>query len=101
MDAPKAGGPFKPLNELDDTLLALFKDEVAVTYMPWARANMDAATRKAERVSLKIDGKDYEQVTQHYAARAYKSVVTAVEAAKDAEGLDAFLDNAGAKAHIS
>lgn len=100
MDAPKAGGPFKPLNELDDTLLALFKDEVAVTYMPWARANMDAATRNAERVSLKLDGKAYEQITQHYAARAYKSVVSAVEAAKDAEGLDAFLDNAGAKAHL-
>jgi glutathione S-transferase len=100
MENPKPGGPFKPLNELDDTLLALFKDEVAVTYMPWARANMDAATRKAERVELNLDGKAYEQITQHYAARAYQAVVKAVDEAKDAEGLDAFLDNAGAKPHL-
>ena len=100
MDAPKAGGPFKPLNELDDTLLALFKEEIAVTYMPWANANMDAAKRKADRVSVTLDGKSYEQVTQHYAARAYKAVVKAVNASKDADGLDAFLDNAGAKAHL-
>jgi len=68
--------------------------------MPWANANMDAAKRKADRVSVTLDGKDYEQVTQHYAARAYKAVVQAVGDAKEAEGLDAFLDNAGAKAHL-
>lgn len=71
-----------------------------MTYMPWARANMDAATRKAERVELNLDGKAYEQITQHYAARAYQAVVKAVDEAKDAEGLDAFLDNAGAKPHL-
>jgi glutathione S-transferase len=98
MDAPKAGGPFKPLGELEDTLLPLFRDEVAVTYLPWAKANMDAAADKAERTSVKIDGKPYEQVTQHYAARAFKSVSTAVEAAKDAAGLAAFLTASGAEA---
>lgn len=100
MDAPKAGGPFKPLAELEETLLPIFKDEVAVTYMPWARANMDAAERNAERVSVKLDGKAYDQITQHYAARAYKSVLKAVMALKDAPGLDGFLDSAGAKPHL-
>lgn len=97
MDAPKAGGPFKPLAELEETLLPLFRDEVAVTYLPWARANMDAAKDKAERTTLEIDGKAYEQVTQHYAARAFKSVLVVMNKAKEAEGLDAFLETAGAK----
>ena len=100
MDAPKAGGPFKPLNELEETLLPLFRDEVAATYMPWARANMDAATRKADRTKVKLDGKAYEQITQHYAARAYRAVIKALDNAKNAPGLDTFLDTSGAKAHL-
>ncbi|MEO1158515.1 MAG: glutathione S-transferase C-terminal domain-containing protein, partial [Pseudomonadota bacterium] len=96
MDAPKAGGPFKPLGELQDTLLPLFKDEIAVTYLPWAKANMDAAEAKAERVTLKLDGKAYDQITQHYAARAFKAVTKAIESSKDADGLQAFLDAANA-----
>ncbi|MCF6328287.1 MAG: glutathione S-transferase [Henriciella sp.] len=100
MDAPKAGGPFKPLSELEETLLPLFRDEVAATYMPWARANMDAATRKADRTKVKLDGKAYEQITQHYAARAYRAVIKALDSAKNAPGLDTFLDTSGAKAHL-
>ena len=100
MDAPKAGGPFTALSDLEETLIPLFRDEVALTYMPWARANMDAAERKVDRVSLKLDGKAYDQITQHYAARAYKSVLKAVETLKEAPGLDAFLDQVGAKPHL-
>jgi hypothetical protein len=57
---------------------------------------MEAAEAKVERVSLKLDGKPYEQVTQHYAARAFKSVQKAIGSAKSADGLSDFLDKAGA-----
>ena len=90
MEEPKAGGPFKPLSELEETLLPLFKDEVALTYLPWAKANMDAAEAKEERVALKLDGKAYDQIAQHYAARAFKSVVKAVQGAKSADELGGF-----------
>ena len=56
----------------------------------------EAAEAKAERVSVKLDGKAYDQITQHYAARAFKSVLKAAGAAKDADGLSAFLDAAKA-----
>ena len=56
MESPKAGGPFKPLSELQDTLLPLFKDEVAVTYLPWAKANMEAAEAKAEQKQADKNG---------------------------------------------
>lgn len=97
METPKAGGPFKSLGELEETLLPLFRDEVAVTYLPWAKANVEAAEAKAERVALKLDGKAYDQVTQHYAARAFKAVLKAVGKAADADGLSAFLESAGAQ----
>lgn len=92
MEAPKAGGPFKPLSELQGTLLPLFRDEIAVTYLPWALANLQAAEDKAERVALKLDGKAYDQITQHYAARAFKSVRKVVSGAAEADGLKAFLE---------
>lgn len=92
MEAPKAGGPFAPLSDLEETLLPLFAEEVAVTYLPWARANMDAAEAKAERTALKLDGKAYDQITQHYAARAFKAVRKAVSGASDAPGLETFLN---------
>lgn len=101
MDAPNAGGPFKPLEELEGTLLPLFRDELAVTYLPWAEANLAAAKAKEERVALTVDGKAYEQVTQHYAARAYASVKQAVQSARSAPGLEAFLTAAGGDALLA
>jgi len=100
MEAPKAGGPFTPLSEMPDTLHALFKDEVAVTYLPWAAANLAAAEAKEDRVSLKLDGKAYEQITQHYAARAYRSVQKACAQLKAAEGLATFLTDTGAASYL-
>ncbi|MEO0607895.1 MAG: glutathione S-transferase family protein [Pseudomonadota bacterium] len=91
MEAPKAGGPFKPLSELQETLLPLFRDELALTYLPWAKANMDAVEAKAERVEVKLDGKAYEQIAQHYAARAFKAVIKSIQSAKSDSGLSAFL----------
>ena len=101
MDAPKSGGPFKSLSELEATLLPLFKEEVAVTYLVWAEANLVAAKAKEERVSASLDGKPYEQVTQHYAARAYASVKQAVQAAKAAPGLEPFLGAADASSRLT
>ena len=100
MDAPNAGGPFKALSELEETLAPLFAEEVVVTYMPWALANMTAAIAGDESVSGKLDGAAYEQTVQHYAARAYKSVLKALDKAKKAGGLDAFLDKVGAKPYL-
>ncbi|MEM7493461.1 MAG: glutathione S-transferase family protein [Pseudomonadota bacterium] len=100
MDAPKAGGPFKPLSELEETLAPLFTDEIAVTYMPWALANMKAVEAGADTVQVKIDSMKYEQVVQHYAARAYKSVLKALDKVQKADGLDAFFDKVGAKPYL-
>ena len=95
MDAPKAGAPFKPLDELKETLLPLFRDEIAQTYLPWADTNLTASQEKQERTSVKIEKKAFEQVTQQYAATSYKSVQKAVRRLNDNEALSAFLEEAG------
>ena len=100
MDAPKAGAPFKPLEELKETLLPIFKGEITQTYLPWASANLAAAQDKQDRTSVKIDKKAFEQVTQHYAATSFKSVQKAVRRLNDNEALSSFLEEAGAKAFL-
>lgn len=100
MDSPKAGGPFKSLSELQETLLPLFTEEIAVTYLPWAKSNLDAAEAKQDRVSIKLDSKGYEQITQHYAARAFKAVRKAVADAKELESLSEFLSKSNAASYF-
>lgn len=95
MDAPTAGAPFKPLEELEATLLPLFRDELAATYLPWASANLEANQARQDRTSVKLEKKAFEQVTQRYAATSFKSVQKAVRRLSDNEALAAFLDKAG------
>lgn len=96
MVSPVAAGPFRSLEALSPTLLPLIRDEIAQTYLPWATANLAAAEADAPRMSVKIDKKAYDQVTQHYAARAFRDLRTAMKASSDAPGLAAFLEDAGA-----
>lgn len=97
MDAPKAGAPFKPLDELKETLLPLIRDEIALTYLPWAAANLAASQDKQDRTSVMIEKKAFEQVTQHYAATSFKSVQKAVRRLNENEALTSFLEEAGAR----
>lgn len=96
MAAPKASAPFKPLSELEDTLLPIFSDEVAKTWLVWAAANSESATKRRKGLDVEIEGEAYSQTTQRYAAKAYKSVKKAVGKLKDADGLQDFLKRAGA-----
>lgn len=95
MESPKANDAFKSLAELRETLLPLFKEDVAKTYIVWAEANSDNASKRRKKLSVKIKGKTFEQDTQKYAAKAFKSVKKAIEKMKSPEGLDAFLKDAG------
>ena len=100
MDAPKAGDSFKPLSELEPTLLAIFTEELSQTYLPWAKETLEADIAKQDRVSVKIEGKAFEQVTQRYAATSFKSVQKAVRRLSDNENLTAFLKAAGADVYF-
>lgn len=95
MDAPVANDGFKPLSELEATLLPLMRDEVARTYLVWASANSDNASKRRKKLKVEIEGQPFEQDTQRYAAKSFKSVRKAVaKCAKDNEALTAFLDKA-------
>ncbi|MEM9740150.1 MAG: glutathione S-transferase domain-containing protein, partial [Pseudomonadota bacterium] len=94
MEFPKANGSFKSLAELQETLLPLFKEDVAPTYLTWAAANSDNASKRRKKLKVKINGKAFEQDTQKYAAKAFKSVKKALSKMKSPEGLDEFFKEA-------
>ena len=101
MDAPKAGAPFKPLDELAETLLPIMKDEVAKTYLPWAAKNSENASKRRKAVKIDLEDGPFEQPTQKYAGKSFKAVKKALSKLADAEGLEAFLDASGAKPYFS
>ena len=96
MDAPKPGDSFKTLAELEPTLLPIFAEELSKTYLPWAKATLEADIAREDQVSARVDGKAFEQVTQRYAATSFKSVQKAVRRLSDNDALKGFLDAAGA-----
>lgn len=96
MDNPKASGPFKPLDELKETLLPLIRDEVGKTYIHWAAANGASASRRRKKFSSTIEGSMFEQPTQKFAAKSFKDVKKEVaKRAKKSDSLSAFLQDAG------
>lgn len=101
MQAPKAGGPFKSLEELEKTLLPLIRDEVAKTFLPWAAANSASASRRRKKFSVTLEDGIFEQATQRHAAKSFKQMKKMVSKAADGHApLEAFLKAAGADAYL-
>ena len=97
MDAPKAGAPFAKLEELSETLLPIFRDELSRAYLPWAAENSESTSRRRKKVSVQLEDGLFEQPTQKYAGRSFKAVKKALSKLAEADGLEAFLDAAKAK----
>ena len=100
MEGPAPGGPFASLEDVSETLLPLVKDEIAITFLPWAAANSDAITRRKKTVSLDLADGAYTQTTQRYAAKSFRTVKKSMEKLETADGLTAFLKESGAQAFL-
>lgn len=74
MEDPRAGAPFLSLEDVSETLLPVLRDEVAITFIPWAEANSKAMTKRKKDVSVTLDGHTYEQGIQRYAVKSWRDV---------------------------
>ncbi len=100
MEAPAAGAPFAKFEELAETLLPLIRDEVSVSYLPWAAANSAALSKRQKNVTVDLQDGPFTQATQRYTAKSYRNMLKTLEKMADADGLSAFLDAAGAKPYL-
>lgn len=95
MEEPRSGAPFEKFATVSDTLLALVRDEVAVTYLPWAEANAESIAKKRKTISATIAGEDYKQGVQAHSAAAFETVKAKFASTASTEALAEFLKAAG------
>lgn len=96
MQDPKPGAPFAVLEDVSETLLPLLRDEVAVTYLPWAMENAAAITKRRKIVTVELEDGPFAQSAQRYAAKSFRAMKKdVVKVVKDADGLRSFLIDAG------
>ncbi|MEO0882758.1 MAG: glutathione S-transferase family protein [Pseudomonadota bacterium] len=95
MEAPTPGSPFASLADLSPTLLPLFRDEIAVTFLPWAEANSEAISKRKKTVELTLGGDPYTQATQRYASKSWRAVKKAAQKLGQSDGLGGFFKEAG------
>ena len=95
MEAPRAGAPFEDLAAVQETLLPLLRDEIAVTYLPWAEANAASVAKKRKTISASVAGEDYKQGVQTHSAAAYAAVKTAFAETASTDAFAELLTAAG------
>ena len=100
MADPKPNGPFESLDTLESTLKPVFSKELALGFLPWAAANLEAALAREAEVEATI-GKD---VVRHpplkSAARSFRDTRRKLTMIDDADALRDFLEAAGALAFL-
>lgn len=87
MDAPTAGAPWAELAALEPTLLPLLKDEIAVSYLPWAVSNAQGTSRRRKVTKVDLPEGPFEQTTQRYAGASFKAMKKEITKAKPKKAL--------------
>ena len=95
MEAPSPGAPFSSLADVSETLLPIFRDEIAKTFVPWAEANSTAITKRKKTIELDLEDGPFEQSTQRYASKSWRTVKKSVQKLSKSDGLKPFLKDAG------
>ncbi len=100
MDNPKPGGPFEAFDALEETLKPLFKKEIAVTFLPWGAANLEASLAREEEVVVLAGRDELKHAPLKSAARSFKDTRRKFSAQDDESDLIAFLDAVGATQYL-
>lgn len=100
MDDPKPAGPYEPVADMEESLLALCAGEVAVTYFPWAHANAASADRGTRKFSVTLSDGTFEQPPQASAALRFKGLKRAVRGLSRSADIQRLLEAAGAADYL-
>jgi glutathione S-transferase len=92
MSAPTASGPFAALDDLGETLAPLFRDDLALFFLPWAAENLENSLAGAETFTVTL-GKDAVTLTPlRSAARSFRELRRKFVTAQAIETLKAFTE---------
>lgn len=94
MEDPRPGADFEPLGAVQDTLLPLIRDEVAITYVAWASANAESIAKKRKTATFKINELEFKQGTQAHTAASFENVKAGFAAVPAIQAIEDFLRGA-------
>ncbi len=96
MAAPTASGPFAALEDLQPTLGALFHDDLALFFLPWAAENLENSLAGNETFTVTL-GKDAITLAPlRSSARSFRELRRKFVGGQTVEALKAFTDAADA-----
>lgn len=101
MASPAAEGEFETREALLPTLRPILAEEVTRLYLTWAAANAEAARGEAGHFSVALDGQDFPQGAQRYAAKAFLELRRKRAALADDAALASLLEEIGADRHLA
>jgi len=95
MAAPTATGPFAALEDLRETLLPIFSEELAAGFLPWAAENLENSLSGNDTFEITIGKDQYTLAPLRSSARSFRELRRKFVGAQEIETLRAFTDEAG------
>ncbi len=97
---PKHEGGLESLDELTETLLPLLKEEIAQLFLPWAKANSDAAINGEGSFSVELEGGRFEQNLAKYSVKSYAVIKAQYQNESANADLNHVLESSGALIYL-
>jgi len=88
---PSVEGEFENLSALEKTLKPIVTQEIGALFLPWAKANADAALQAKEDFTVNLSGKIFQQKIAKYSVKSYAALLEKYRLVKNQEILDRFL----------
>lgn len=88
----KPGGPFEALEDLQETLVPIFKNDLAKFFLPWAAENLESALAGHETFEVQLGKDTFTLRPLRSAARSFRELRKRFVGAQEIEALKAFTD---------
>lgn len=95
MAAPTATGPFAALEDLRETLLPIFSEELAAAFLPWAAENLENSLAGNDAFEITLGKDQYTLAPLRSTARSFRELRRKFVGAQEIPELRAFTDEAG------
>ena len=96
----KPGGPFESLEDLQETLIPIFKNDLARYFLPWAAENLESALAGHETFEVTLGKDKFTLRPLRSASRSFRELRKRFVKAQEIETLKAFTDAGGATEYL-
>ena len=96
----KPGGPFESLEDLQETLIPIFKNDLSKYFLPWAAENLESALGGRDTFEIQLGKDTFTLRPLRSAARSFRELRKRFVTAQETEALKTFTDGAEATEYL-